>query len=362
MNRIIDIDEIKNKLNIKEKILFLTQTGSTLYGTNSENSDLDIKGVFLPNIEDLILIKAPRFYSYTSSKDNQKNTKDDVDITVYSLQYFLELVSKGETNALDLLYAYTNKNAVIFKDEYWNNIINNIDKLITKNVKSYLGFCISQSMKYSFKGEKLNNYNCFKSFLVKYLKHRNEDGNHILLNEAISKEFGKSFITLPTVPAEGKNRIKVNEFNNEFNFGEHCYFETSFNKETYITISDVKFELTTSVNHILSKLNRVINSYGERSQRAAEDNGADYKALSHAVRVLFQAEELLTKGKVTFPIKNTDFVKSIKYKETELTFDDIVGYLKNKISDIEEHLIPNSKLREKTDFKTVKSLILNAYK
>ena len=41
-------------MEIKEKILFKTLTGSKLYGTNSENSDTDIKGVFLPDIKDLL--------------------------------------------------------------------------------------------------------------------------------------------------------------------------------------------------------------------------------------------------------------------------------------------------------------------
>ena len=50
-------------MEIKEKILFKTLTGSKLYGTNSENSDTDIKGVFLPDIKDLLLNKAPKHYT-----------------------------------------------------------------------------------------------------------------------------------------------------------------------------------------------------------------------------------------------------------------------------------------------------------
>ena len=40
---------------MKERVLFKCFGGSYLYGTNGENSDKDYRGVFLPDIKDLIL-------------------------------------------------------------------------------------------------------------------------------------------------------------------------------------------------------------------------------------------------------------------------------------------------------------------
>ena len=121
-----------------EMILFKCLAGSYLYGTNSENSDKDYKGVFLPNINDLILGKAPKHYTSTTGSINERNSSDDIDETYYSLHYFLELAAKGDTNAIDILFAYTNKDAVIIDTPIWNKIIENIDKILTKNVKAYL--------------------------------------------------------------------------------------------------------------------------------------------------------------------------------------------------------------------------------
>ena len=103
---------------IKEQIIFKCIVGSKLYGTNNENSDTDIKGVFLPDLNDLILGKAPKHYTFSSGSKYDRNDKDDVDETYYSLQYFLELAAKGDTNAIDLLFAYTNKN--VDTDEIFN--------------------------------------------------------------------------------------------------------------------------------------------------------------------------------------------------------------------------------------------------
>jgi len=52
----------------------------------------------------------------------------------------------------------------------------------------------------------------------------------------------------------------------------------------------------------LNKVNRWIEKYGARVEQAKRDQGVDWKAVSHALRALFQLEQLLTKGFVTFPL------------------------------------------------------------
>ena len=141
---------------MKEKIIFKNLSGSYLYGTNGDNSDKDYKGVFLPELNDLILGKAPKHYTSSTGNNNEKNTSEDIDETYYSLHYFLELAAKGDTNAIDMLFAYTNKDAVIQSSKIWDEIIQNIDKIITKNVKAYLGyFCCDYGCSTVFK-----NLNC----------------------------------------------------------------------------------------------------------------------------------------------------------------------------------------------------------
>ena len=55
----IMIDKIIKQLKplINGKLIYLSQYGSHLYGLNTENSDLDFRGVYVPTLEDIILKK-----------------------------------------------------------------------------------------------------------------------------------------------------------------------------------------------------------------------------------------------------------------------------------------------------------------
>jgi len=347
-------------LNIKEKILFKTYSGSKLYGTDiSGKSDVDIKGVFLPNLNDLILGTAPKHYTFSTGDKHLKNTAEDIDETYYSLQYFLELVSKGETNAIDMLFAYTNKNAVIYEDATWNILIKNIDKLVTKNIKSYLGFCVTQCNKYSFKGDKLNNYLQFKEFCIKYNNEKDINGVSISLEDALKDQF----INIENCfPIEVDDRKKFNtSIDDKFQFGDHFYIEMAKNGEILICISSIKFQLRDSVKTSYHKIMKVINSYGERSITAANADGADMKAISHCVRVIFQVKDLLINGKITFPLKEAEFIKDIKYNTTTMSFIEIMNWIENELANI-DNLLTNCLLRNIADHNFIENFILNFYK
>jgi hypothetical protein len=350
---------------MKEQILFKSLAGSYLYGTNSKSSDKDYKGVFLPNLHDLILGKAPKHYTSSTGSFNERNSSDDIDETYYSLHYFLELAAKGDTNAIDILFAYTNKDAVIETSPIWDEIIENIDKILTKNVKAYLGYCKSQAQKYSIKGDKLKNYNAFKSFCEKYLNEKDANGAPLPLLEALefeynTHEYPKLISNCIPEPGAERNKIAFGE-TAKFNFGDHCYFETALNKESYLVISDVKFQLNDSIKSALKKVNSVIDSYGKRADAAANDNGVDWKAISHCVRVLLQVEQLLSENKITFPLINANFVKAIKYNTIDMTYEEIMKWIENHIMHIDEVLLPKSTLREKADYKWIEKFILKCY-
>lgn len=337
---------------MKEKILFKTLCGSKLYGTDNANSDTDIKGVFLPEIEDLILCKAPKHFVCSTGDKDHKNTSADVDECYYSLQYFLELLSKGDTNAMDMFFAVSNPNVVLFKSEIWDELILNADRLITRNLKAYIGYCKSQCVKYSFKGNKINNFNRLYDFVHRYMNDNTIPYEFKTLRNAFNF-IGKKDLF--------KNKQDKKWKFTDIDFGDDCYIENSFNGESYLNISKVKLNLDEPLNAVSLKLNNVINSYGERAKNAAENNGIDYKAISHAVRVVLQVEEILITGKLTFPLKQAEFIKSIKYKTTSMTFDGIISFIEEKIKYIDDVLMPNSVLPEKPDRKWIDEFILKCY-
>ena len=197
------MDEIINSLHINGTLLHLTQYGSHLYGTHTENSDLDFRGVYIPTIDDLILHKDKdeineeiiiELEDYKNLKDKNiiiggesfpvagvgYTKKVKVDIKIFSLQKFIRLCSKADTNALDLLFSLNNNNIPQYtysvttrqkKEEpknLWDNsvyiaksyipfwyILQHKDKLInTDRLESPITYAFKQATKYGLKGKR----------------------------------------------------------------------------------------------------------------------------------------------------------------------------------------------------------------
>src|ERR1700722_12706023 len=79
--------------------------GSHLYGTATPQSDLDLKGVYLPEARDILLQRVRGTVDLSREKEpGEKNAPGDVDREIHSLQRYLELLAEGQTIALDMLF------------------------------------------------------------------------------------------------------------------------------------------------------------------------------------------------------------------------------------------------------------------
>lgn len=251
--------------------------GSHLYGTSSEESDLDIKVVFIPNSRDVLLGKIKHFYSEKRKKAHgEKNTSKDVDIEMFSIQEFIEKACQGQTIALDMLHAP--ENMIINKNEIWESIIANREKFYTKNLSAFIGYAQRQASKYGVKGSRLNSAKKFIDLL-------------------------KSF----------DPNTKLYEFWKSIEEDEHSKFiNPTPNGIEQFEICGKVFQSTSRVSYILPIIQRYYDIYGERARLASRNEGIDFKAISHAIRVSLEIKELLTEGTITFPLKEADFIKKIK--------------------------------------------------
>lgn len=68
---------------------------------------------------------------------------------------------------------------------------------------------------------------------------------------------------------------------------------------------------TTTVGHLWTAVKKLVDSYGHRTQAAAEME-VDRKSLMHAVRVYQQALELVQTGKMVFPRSNAAELLEVK--------------------------------------------------
>jgi predicted nucleotidyltransferase len=116
-------------------IIFECITGSNAYGTNLPTSDVDIKGVFIQPLEDIL------GFGYVEQVNDAK-----CDVTYYELRRFLELISTSNPNLLEILNVP--EDCVKFKHPIFDEVLKNADKFITKGARnSFAGYAVAQIKK-----------------------------------------------------------------------------------------------------------------------------------------------------------------------------------------------------------------------
>lgn len=338
----------KNHTFITDDLILLSYFGSRLFGTSTENSDIDIKGVFIPTTYQILMNKVPEQYKYTSKKglecpidaENQarqllsfvchktnlpytherkdvdthglKNTKDDFDIELISIHKFMKLLSEGDTMALDMLHT-TGQN-IVHSNLFWGSIVLNRERFYTKDLTKFVEYCRRQAAKYGIKGFRVHALKEFLSYLESipnYLKLR-EVWDDIEENEYVTKRF----------PTESE------KFNTLYVCGK-CFHET------------------VRISHILPIIKRYYEEYGSRAIQASLNEGVDWKAVSHAIRAAYEIKEILIGNKITFPLKEANIIRDVKLGKMDFT-SEVAPLLESLAKDLEV-LALDSKLPQAVD-------------
>ena len=262
-------------------LLYLTEFGSVLYGTNTSTSDTDLKGIYLPSIKSALLGQAPDTIVHNTSGKDVRNTADDIDITLYSVTYYIDLLFKGEVNAIDILFSlfrddtqhYCSPAMQIFKDNH--------TKLVSKQSKAFVGCCMNQAAKYGIKGSRYGELITF----IDYLDTLTDDTAPISTILATIPEL--SYITVQIVSSKTQPI-------------DTPYLQVlgALHADN-ITIAELK-------RRVLAKL----ATYGGRTILASQ--GVDWKALSHAYRVIYQFNELCKTNFIKFPLDAAPYIIQIK--------------------------------------------------
>jgi len=130
---------------LKQRTILLTLTGSYAYGTNTETSDIDYKGVCIPPEEYYFGLKTFNDYNTTGGK-NWKNTKDDVDISIMHINKFVSDAMAGVPNNIEILFV--NSEHILSINEFGKELISHRHDFLSKALKhKFGGYAHSQLMK-----------------------------------------------------------------------------------------------------------------------------------------------------------------------------------------------------------------------
>lgn len=321
------------------KILIKAVAGSHLFGTNGPQSDHDYKGVFLPSAEQIILGSYSDTIRQSTGNGIDRNTKDDVDCELYSLRKFLIMVENGDTAALELLF--TPESHILIKDPIWDEIISIRHMLISKKINSLIGYIRQQSNKYGIKGSRMGELNNALKVL-KEAEKKHEFSNPKLKHswdELVRNLKGYEHVHLIALPIDKRQNITTPAFD----------------------ILDSKFSCDTPFSVCVKSLSDKYKAYGQRAREAKNNNGIDWKAISHCLRCGIQAIELMTSNHITLPHTQPNREYLLKVKQGEFKYSEVEPQIEAILESV-ELAAKNSNLVERLDRKYLDSILLKYYK
>lgn len=283
--------------------LFKTMFGSKLYGTNTPQSDEDWKEVFLPPIDLLLVGKKPTNIVYSTGKDHERNTKDDIDYEYIPVQVFANDVLGGQTYAIELAFAVLNKETHAGQElkEQWfyNFTLELVTWFLTSNVKAMIGYAMNQANIYGIKGTRLATVKKFAEKLDSMVA-----AGEVTLEDRLEK----------MMPWAEANKDK------------YMYPSTYENHDVVfpaISLLEKQYPTNISFEDAIGRTRKLQSKYGSRAESAENAKGVDWKATAHAIRITQQAIELLEHRTLHFPFTQDRVEHLLNIKHGNIPFDDV---------------------------------------
>jgi hypothetical protein len=310
--------------------------GSHLYGTSTPASDIDFKSIFVPEARSILLQRAKGAINEQRPKQEfEKNVAGEVEEERFSVQRYLSLLAEGQTVALDVLFAPEWSWTAPPAPE-WHEIFENRHRLLTRKSRAFIGYAMRQASKYGVKGSRVASARKALAYLV---AGEGEFGAQAKLERL---EAGIELMTTETEHMAVVPQIMPNGM-------EVLHWE----------VCGRKMPFTSSIKNAREVMQRLVDEYGKRALQAESNQGVDWKALSHAVRVGHQALELLSTGHVTFPLPNREHVHAIKLGQHD--YKDVASEIEDLLPQIEA-AAQTSALPEEPDLEWIDDFVARVHR
>ena len=309
--------------------LCLLPSGSILYGLSTPTSDIDLKSVFIPAARDILLQRAPRVVTTGAAKGaDGKTLAGETEEESFSLQSFLKFAAEGQTIPVEMLFS----KPIGSPDPLWTEIVDNRDRLLSKQSKGFLAYCRAQASKFSVKGDRLA---------------AARDALDIL-DRAVDRH-GRA-ARLDTVEDDLRQLAR-----------HHDAIEIAADDKgiAYLSVCGRKTPFTASLGLALDLVARTVEGYGARARMAETQQGADWKALSHALRVGYQAIELFETGGLVFPLARRDHLLAVK--TGQVAFGDVVSEIDDLLPQVEAAAQATS-LPDEPDHAWIEDFVADVYR
>jgi len=295
----------------KDNIILEVLTGSHLYGTNTETSDNDYVGIFIPPKEYVIgLREVKEVFAGVSSKDDQgKNTKDAVDRKFYEFRNFIKLAMACNPNIIEILFA---KNQIVYVNGYGVDLLVKSKLFLSKLcIPKFLGYAKAQKHKLFSKRDKL-------------------------------EDLKRGYEVLCKLP-DKQVMVQVKEFPFYVKNDSGC-----------VHIGDLCFEPGVYVKKARQNIKERLDKFTNRKS-IIEEFGYDTKYAMNLIRLLSEGLTILEKGELEFPLHNANFLKEIR--SGKYTIEEVIKFsedLENRYEEAEKKTI----LPSTPDFKSIEKFVI----
>ncbi|KAJ52609.1 putative nucleotidyltransferase [Clostridium tetanomorphum] len=271
-----EYDFLRNNYNLNNNIILLTLGGSYSYGLNSENSDLDIRGIACNTKEEILTMKC-----------RDKPYEDiETDTVIYTLSQIIDLLCNCNPNTIEILGC---------KEEHYF-ILKKEGKLLKDNADVFL----SQKAISSFSGYANSQLRRLENALARDSYSKQEKEKHIL--ETINSMFLKLSDRFKDIKEGSKLQLYIDKSEKE-----------AYEEEIFMDIILNKYPLRDFKN-IYSDIFNIINDYDKLNHRNnKKDKPHLNKHISHLFRLYIMGTEILEgKGINTYREEDRQFLFDLK--------------------------------------------------
>ncbi len=262
-------------------LLFLTLFGSSLYGTRRPDSDIDVRGVWLPHEAPADAAAAARQPTLTLSTGpaGERNGAGDVDVVLSPLERWICVdLAHGSVPDMDLLYAPGNAACTIFRHPAMDAVL--------ARPGDFLGLADGGSLRRYCLGQ----------------------GNNVGLEGTRLGAVWRVWKALAAMPGRDRLEAHAAGLTAAARAPEHCCLSAAGG----LLLAGREHNARMRLVELTQRLARQLEGHLERIGQARENKGVRWKNLAHALRACVEQQELLRCGSLHFPFRDPSWFMDVR--------------------------------------------------
>lgn len=319
-----EYDFINTNEHLGKHVILLGLAGSYSYGTNNENSDIDVRGIALNRKSDLI-----------GMTEFEQYVDDATDTTIYSFRKMVNLLLNCNPNTIELLGL--KQEHYLFLNEIGQELLDNRELFLSKRaIHSFGGYADAQLRR-------------LQNALARDAYPQSEKEQHIFNSvKNAMYDFRQRYESFE----DGSVKLYIDQAKNK-DFETEIFMDIHLN---HYPLRDYK--------SMWMEMNNIVKDYDKlgKRNRKKDDNHLNKHAM-HLIRLFMMAIDILEKGEInTYREKEQDLLVSIrngKYQKEDGTFCEEFYELVAEYEKKLDYAAAHTTLPEEPDRKRVEEFVMD---